>query len=171
MGAPVAIRPESPDDRASIRAVVAAAFGQDAEADLVDALRRDPTAWLSWGSIVAVAGDLVVGHVLGTRLRVGGAAAIALAPLAVSPPWQRRGIGSRLVHALIDTAIGYRERLIVVLGDPAYYSRFGFGPAADCGVTGLWDGPEFQALALARPGGIGLAPRGAAVYPPAFRVL
>lgn len=165
------MRQELAGDEPAIRAVVAAAFGQPAEAGLVDALRRDPAAWLSWGSIVALAGDELVGHVLGTRLWVGGAAAMALAPLSVAPSWQRRGFGTALVNELIAVATEHRERLIVVLGDPGYYGRFGFAPAVDHGVYGLWDGPEFQVLALRAPGGIGLAPRGEAIYPHAFRLL
>ncbi|MCI0686890.1 MAG: N-acetyltransferase [Sporichthyaceae bacterium] len=165
------VRPEGPGDVAGIRSVLEAVFGEPTEANLVDALRQDPTAWLSWGSIVAADAARIVGHVLGTRMRVGGAAAVALAPLAVRPDRQRSGVGTALVEALVAAAGKRSERLIVVLGDPDYYGRFGFIPAIEHGVHGLYDGPEFQALTLVKPGAVGLAPRGEAVYPAAFRTL
>ena len=91
------VRPEQPGDQPLIREIVGAAFAQPAEADLVDALRRDPTGWLSWGSLLALADG---------------------------------------------------------------------GDAGRPEVVG-----QFQALVLAGPGGVGLAPRGMAAYPAAFRVL
>lgn len=147
-------RSSDPAEVAAIRAVVRRAFGQEDEADLLDALRADP-AWLPDLALVALLGPSpggrVVGHVAGTRLDVGGGAAVALAPLAVDPDHQRRGVGSALVQAQLAAARGLGERLVVVVGDPAYYSRFGFRPARELGVTGPYDdaGDAFQALPLA----------------------
>ncbi|HEU4492467.1 MAG TPA: N-acetyltransferase [Jiangellales bacterium] len=158
MPAPVGLlvrgeRSGDPGEVATIRAVVRRAFGQEDEADLLDALRADP-AWLPDLALVALLGPApggpVVGHVAGTRLDVGGGAAVALAPLAVDPDHQRRGVGSALVEAQLAAARGLGERLVVVLGDPAYYSRFGFRPARELGITGPYDdaGEAFQALPL-----------------------
>jgi putative acetyltransferase len=161
------IRPEHSGDEQAIRDVHVHAFGRPEEADLVDALRASP-AWVPELSLVAtMAGGAVVGHALLSRLEVGGDSALALAPVAVLPSHQRRGIGTGLVRAALADASALGERLVVVLGDPGYYGRFGFGPASRLGVTGPYDVPDevFQAVALPAYDGI---PRGAARYPAAF---
>lgn len=145
------IRPEAPDDAASIDAVIEAAFGQRDEADLVRALRED-AGWLPDLSLVAMEEQLVVGHIALTRATVDGASILALAPLSVRPDRQRRGIGSDLVREALRRAGDGAESVVVVLGDPAYYGRFGFRPARDLGITGPFgDIDEFQALALSVP--------------------
>ena len=145
------IRPEAPDDAASIDAVIEAAFGQRDEADLVRALRED-AGWLPDLSLVAMEEQLVVGHIALTRATVDGASILALAPLSVRPDRQRLGIGSDLVREALRRAGDAAESVVVVLGDPAYYGRFGFRPARDLGITGPFgDIDEFQALALSVP--------------------
>ncbi|MGW4892806.1 GNAT family N-acetyltransferase [Kitasatospora sp. NPDC004240] len=166
----VSTRVECPEDAPATRRVHMAAFPGPDEADLVDALRRDP-AWLPELSLVAVdRAGLVVGHALLTRLRVGDGQGLALAPVAVAPEWQRRGVGELVVRAALSAAEEAGERLVVVLGDPDYYGRFGFGPARDHEVTGPFDVPDayFQALALpAYDGG----PRGQCQYPEPFEAV
>ena len=157
------IRPEGPDDVAAIDAVVAAAFGQRDEADLVLALRADP-AWLPSLSLVAVIDGQLIGHVAFTRCLVGTQPALALAPLAVAPEHQREGVGGELVMSGLLAARSTGERLVVVLGDPSYYGRFGFEAARQRDVTGPFgDIDEFQALRLRRP-----APTGPIEYAPPF---
>ncbi|MFF2544918.1 GNAT family N-acetyltransferase [Kitasatospora sp. NPDC058063] len=163
----VTTRVECPDDVPATRRVHMAAFPGPDEADLVDALRRDP-AWLPGLSVVAVDGaGLVIGHALLTRLRVGDGKALALAPVAVAPEWQRRGVGELVVRAVLAAAEEAGEKLVVVLGDPEYYGRFGFAPAGRHEVTGPFEVPEayFQVLPLAAYDG---APRGLCRYPEPF---
>ncbi|MFF4648738.1 GNAT family N-acetyltransferase [Streptomyces sp. NPDC001380] len=163
----VRARPEEPGDAPAVRRVHMAAFPSPAEADLVDTLRKDPV-WLPGLSWVAVDHrGLVIAHALLTRLDVGGGDALALAPVGVAPEWQRRGVGTFVVRSALEAAETAGERLVVVLGDPRWYGRFGFAPAADHGVDGPFDGAaaHFQALPLAAHDG---APRGVAVYPPPF---
>ncbi|MFG1653207.1 GNAT family N-acetyltransferase [Micromonospora sp. NPDC049275] len=146
------IRRETPADADAIRAVHAAAFatttGEAApveatplgalpvEATLVDALRADE-GWLPAYSLVAIDSDgQVVGHVVATRGRVGGeSVALGLGPLGVLPGWQRRGVGTALMHAVLGAAEARDEPLVVLLGHPEYYPRFGFRPAVELGVT------------------------------------
>ena len=132
---PVLIRREAARDSAVIHAITAAAFsrpgqspGQDPpEAGLVGELRASP-AWLPHLSLVAVtAADEVIGHVLCTRGHAGTVPVLALGPLTVRPDRQRRGVGSALMHAILGAADA--------LGEPAYYRRFGFRPAADYQIT------------------------------------
>jgi putative acetyltransferase len=91
---------------------------------------------------------------------------VALAPLAVDAAWRRQGIGEALVRGSLDALRASGFDLVLVLGDPAYYDRFGFVPAADFGLRTLYDGPYQQALALNERG---RGARGLAVsYPEAF---
>ncbi|MEV4543977.1 GNAT family N-acetyltransferase [Micromonospora echinaurantiaca] len=151
------IRRETAGDVEAVRAVHTAAFAKadrpgavPVEATLVDALRADD-GWLPALSLVAADPDgQVVGHVVCTRGRVAGEpVALGLGPLGVLPAWQRRGVGSALMHAVLGAAEALGEPLVVLLGHPDYYPRFGFRPAVDLGVTppGPW-GPRYF---MARP--------------------
>lgn len=133
------IREAGPDDDGAIRDLIRAAFGlpEGPEvAGLVADLVRDVSARPLW-SLVADVGGVPVGHVLFSRVRFDPpdvvAAAAILAPLAVHPDAQGRGVGGRLVgegfQRLARAGVGW----VFVLGDPAYYSRFGFVPAAGRG--------------------------------------
>jgi putative acetyltransferase len=146
------IRPERPADEARIEAVVTAAFGRPDEARLVEALRAAGALRLS---LVAAYDDDIVGHVAFSPVTVSGnadgIAVWGLAPLAIMPLHQKAGIGRMLVKAGLDQAEAMGAQAAVVLGDPAYYGRFGFVPA---GLVGLeWEHPcppgAFQVTALA----------------------
>jgi predicted N-acetyltransferase YhbS len=147
-----AVRPEAADgfEITAVRRVNLAAFPTPNEADLVDALRQDSLAWSPAFSVVATAPDgEVVGHALLTRCHVDGAPALALAPVAVLPAWQRRGAGTAMIHALLDTAHVAGEQLVLVLGHPAYYPRFGFVPASGYGIKPPFEVPDEAMMALA----------------------
>ena len=145
--ASIRVRPETPADLPAIRTVNVAAFGRDGEADLVDCLRASD-AWVDGWSLVAVDGsDRVVGHLLLSRVVIEGAGGStwsvpSLAPMAVLPESQGRGAGSALVRAGIAAADARGEPLIVVLGHPAYYPRFGFVPASGHGITCPYPVPD-----------------------------
>jgi putative acetyltransferase len=119
------------------------------EYQLVDQLRLDE-GWIPALSLVATVSDEVVGHVVCTRASVGGARALGLGPLSVEPSHQRSGVGKALVHTVLGAADALDEPLVVLLGDPKYYSRFGFRLAAEYGITppvAEW-APHFQARPL-----------------------
>ncbi len=116
------VRLEEPTDIVAIRIIHERAFGGQAEADLVDALRDSGDAVLS---LVAEEGRDTVGHILFSRLdTTPPIRALALAPMAVLPEFQRRGIGTALIHDGLKRLAGWD--LIVVLGHTTYYPRFGF---------------------------------------------
>jgi putative acetyltransferase len=138
----VIIRRESERDADVIRAVTSAAFAASrpagqvpAEATLVDELRAGP-AWLPALSLVAVTpGDEVIGHVLCTQGHVGSDPVLGLGPLSVRPDRQRSGVGSALVHAVLGAADALGEPLVALVGDPAYYRRFGFRLSSEYAIT------------------------------------
>lgn len=151
---------ERASELAANRAVQIAAFGRRAEADLVDELRRGGWAEIS---LVARIGEGVVGHVLFSRLDAP-MRALALAPVAVHPERQRAGIGSALIREGLERSAADGWDVVFVLGDLAYYERFGFrretARAYDC----IYAGDFFMALEL-RP-----SPSASGVigYPPPF---
>jgi putative acetyltransferase len=170
----VLIRPETERYADVIRAITTAAFVQSRapsrvvpEARLIDELRASP-AWLPALSLVAVtpAGE-VIGHVLGTRGHVGHDPVIAIGPLAVQPDHQRHGVGSALMHTVLGEADALGEPLAALLGDPAYYRRFGFELSTVYQITpprSEWQ-PHFQVRVLT-----GYQPRlrGMFTYPEPF---
>ncbi|MBA2810427.1 N-acetyltransferase [Streptomyces sp. KM273126] len=163
-------RPEVPADRAEVYELTAAAFGRAEEADLVEALRADPGAWLPDLSYVAEGPDgAVAAYALLTRCHVDEVPALALAPVAVRPEWQRQGAGAAAVRAVLEAARGREERLVLVLGHPEYYPRFGFVPASAYGIRPGFDAPDEAMMALVLNGSASVAP-GTIRYPAAFGV-
>ena len=148
----VVIREEQSDDADQIRIVNERAFGQPAEAAVVDALRGLDGAI----SLVAVADDRIVGHILFTAVSVEGEApqgsGMGLAPMAVLPDYQRSGIGSQLVKAGLDACRSRGHSFVVVVGHPAYYPRFGFVQASYKGLEYAHPVPSeaFMAIELRR---------------------
>jgi putative acetyltransferase len=140
------IRSESPGDIVGIRFVEEAAFLQSAEADLVDDLRA---AGDSVFSLIAVEGETVTGHAMFSRLQAPFPA-LALGPVAVLPDRRRMGVGSRLIREGIARSEAAGWIGIFVLGDPAFYRRFGFDVGKASGFISPYAGPHLMALPLGR---------------------
>jgi putative acetyltransferase len=161
------VRAEKPQDREAVREVNRRAFGGEDEARLVDALRDGGYARLS---LVAEEGGRVVGHVLFSDLPIVTPActrhALALAPVAVLPDRQRRGIGSRLVREGLRACAEAGHRVVVVVGHPDYYPRFGFSARLAGRLKAPFSGPAFMALELV-PGALADV-TGEVCYPPPF---
>ena len=164
---PTSIRSERTVDHGAIAAVQRAAFARDAEANLVSALRHDG---LMLVSLVALHGEIIVGHVMFSNLRVEVSGrelfAASLAPLAVAPDFQRRGYGSALVRAGIEVLRAEGCHAIIVLGDPDYYARFGFSASLTRNLTAPFRGPAFMGLELSAGALTGHI--GSVTYPPPF---
>jgi putative acetyltransferase len=159
------IRPEKPDDIAAIDQVVAAAFGRQPEADLVKRLRDNGDMVLA---LVAEDDGAIVGHVAFSRLWIEGEGtrlpAIGLAPVSVLPDSQRKGVARALIGAGHLRLKTLGEKIVFVVGDPNYYTRFGFSRAIAKAFDCVYQGDDMQALRLS-----GDAPEaGEIVYPAAF---
>ena len=142
------LRPEDEADRAGVRRVVEAAFGQPDEADIVDRLRADGDLFMSH---LADRKGEVIAHIAFSPAQVldaegapreirGGL--LALAPMAVAPDYQRQLIGQGLLRSALLRLEHAGVGAVVVLGHPAYYPRFGFTPASAYGLRCPFDAPD-----------------------------
>lgn len=144
----IEIREERQGDLAAIRDLNERAFGQDQEANIVDALRSNGAVLLS---LVATSNGHVVGHIMYSPLSIGGkVSGAALGPMAVLPEYQGQGIGSELVKKGNQRLRNDGWPFIIVLGHAEYYPRFGFKPASTHGITCEWEVPDnvFMVLIL-----------------------
>ena len=143
----IEIREEQPADVAAIRLVNEEAFGRPQEADVVEKIRADCADVLS---LVALRDGRVVGHILFSPAtcegKDGPVSGMGLAPMAVLPDSQRQGIGSALVRRGLEV-LGERAcSLVIVLGHPQYYRRFGFKRASLYGLRSQWTGVPDEAF-------------------------
>jgi len=163
------IRPETAADAAPVRALLIATFGGTLEAELTERLRRDGEIVTSF---VALDPDgAIIGYAAFIRLVVAfdgrDVPVIGFVPLAVTPVLQRLGIGTALVLHGLAVLRDRAEALVFVLGDPAYYGRFGFEVAAARAFECPYAGPNFMALRLREAAPLG----GRLRYPSAFTAL
>ena len=145
------IRPEQARDFDTVRALLLASFGREAEARLADRLRA--SGKIS-AALVAEEKERILGHIVFSRIVAssdgGEVSALALAPLAVVPAFQRLGIGSALVSAGLERCRSERHSRVLLLGDPVYFARFGFAPAKRFGLKCPFpvDDKSFMAIEL-----------------------
>ena len=150
-----AIRDETPEDYADVYRVNAAAFGQEGEAALVERLRGA----CEYVSLVAAEDDRVVGHIFFSPVTVESEGesfgAVGLAPMAVLPEFQNRGVGSQLVRRGLEECARRGHEVVFVLGHPEFYPRFGFTTAKAKGLTCEYPVPDevFMVLEL-KPGAL-----------------
>ena len=167
----ISITSETPEDIAAIREVVTAAFGRPNEAELVEIIRNSPN-FIPELSLVAKQDGKVVGHILFSLVAIetqqGNVEAQALAPLCVTPTHQRQNIGAQLVQAGLTKCRELDRNIIIVLGEPHYYQRFGFQTASKFGIQAPFSVPDeaFMVLEL-KPGALKNI-RGIVRYPAYF---
>ena len=162
------IRPETLEDKEAVRFVNEQAFGRAGEANLVELLHAKHKVVLS---LVAVQEEQIVGHILFCPVVIEGKpesyAAVGLGPMSVLPQFQGQGIGSALVRSGF-VALRQIHQVVIVLGHPEFYSRFGFSPASSFGIGCQFDVPD-EAFMLAELLPDVIAGRsGTVIYPPEF---
>jgi putative acetyltransferase len=166
------IRDERPEDAAAVRVVNESAFDSPAEADIVDLLRSRGKAVVS---LVAAEEEKIVGHIMFSLVSIeseaGSFTAVGLAPMAVAPDRQRRGIGSLLVEKGLEECRKKGFECAVVLGHPDYYPRFGFVPASRYGISCEYDAPDEAFMAMELREGALANRSGVAKYQPEFNAV
>jgi HAD superfamily hydrolase (TIGR01509 family) len=163
------LRPEIPADVPGVRVVEESAFGRATEANLVDLCRQRGKVGLS---LVAVRDGNIVGHVLFTPVTLDppcpGWRGLGLGPIAVLPEFQRTGIGSQLMQTGLEMCREWGFDFVVLLGDPNYYSRFGFIPAKEFGLDNKY-GVEDEFMARELKPGVLKGTRALVRYVPEFK--
>lgn len=170
----IIIRKETPDDFMQVARLIEMAFCQKNEAMLVDKLRHNKK-YNPMLSLVADYRGYVTGHILFFPIVIRSVASetesLALAPLSVSPEFQKMGIGGRLIQDGLKIArlTGYGSA--IVLGHPQYYSRFGFVPAIKWNIKAPVEVPEDALMAIEFEQGALKNAGGAVEYPQEFSEL
>ena len=145
----ICVREEGPDDIDAVRCLNEKAFGQIAEANIVERLRENCPNLLS---LVAIQADQIVGHLLFSPVSIEGDGktmqGMGLAPMAVLPEYQRRGIGSLLVQKGLEILKNRSCPFVIVLGHPEYYPRFGFERASLYRILCQWEGVPDEAFMI-----------------------
>lgn len=142
----ISIYQEQESDYQAVENLIQSAFKNAPHSDgtehlLVGKLRNSP-AFIRELSLVAKVGEQIVGHILFSKIQIGDHTGLALAPLAVLPEYQGKGVGKALIHQghLVVRELGFD--CVVVLGEPAYYGKFGYQTAKPFGISAPLDVPE-----------------------------
>jgi len=172
----ITVRIETKGDFKEVFKVNHSAFGQDSEAKLVDALRNNPTVFVPELSLVATTVNKIVGHILFTKIKIIDQdnkefGSLALAPMAVHPKYQNKGIGGQLIKKGFEVAKELGFKSVIVLGHEHYYPKFGFQPADKWSIKAPFDVPSnvFMAMELESEGLKNIS--GTVVYPKEFEVV
>lgn len=176
MNEQIILRQETWEDLNDVFNVNLIAFGQDNEAKLVDALRKNPSVFVPELSIVAVDNHQIVGHILFTKINIKDNngnlnESLGLAPMAVKPEFQKNGIGGQLIGKGLKVATELGFKSVIVLGHEHYYPKFGFEPAEKWNIKAPFDIPatNFMAIDLVEDGLKNIS--GTVIYPQEFETV
>ncbi len=170
----ILIRPEQADDVEQIYQVNKLAFAQEDESKLVDKLRQ-ASSFIPSLSLVATMDEKVVGYILFTKISIISPTGtrhemLTLAPMAVHPKVQRKGIGGQLIKQGLAEAVKLGYQSVIVTGHEQYYPRFGFRPAEQWNIKAPFEVPPtvFMAIELVPDGLANVS--GTVQYPTEFEV-
>ncbi|RYD05773.1 GCN5 family acetyltransferase [Desulforamulus aquiferis] len=167
------IRPEDKDDYPAVFNVNLKAFNKSIEPNLVEAIRKSEN-YIPELSLVAILNNMVVGHILFSTIAIetdnGNIPVLSLAPLAVLPEYQNRRIGSKLIEQGLESCRRLGYKIVIVVGHPNYYPRFGFLPARSLGLEASFDVPDEAFMVLELSPGALTNIKGTVKYPPEFGV-
>jgi len=166
------IRQEMHGDHAEVYGLTKAAFAEAEhcdgdEQDLVERLRKSD-AFIPELSLVAQNADnKIIGHIMFTKITIGGFDAICLGPVSVLPEFKRQGVGSALIQRGHEIAVGMRYNICLLVGYAEYYPRFGYEIASKYGITQPYPAPD-ECVMVKFLSDVGRNITGAAVFPPEF---
>ena len=164
------IRHETPGDIDTIHAINTQAFGREAEAVIVDRLRKRGVLTIS---LVAIHENLVIGHIAFNPVTVESSAysfeAIILAPVAILPAYQRKGVGSQLIKAGLEECRRLGHEVVVLVGHADYYPRFGFVPAGSKSLECEYEAPDEAWMVLELREGALAGRKGKVKFQPEFK--
>jgi putative acetyltransferase len=167
----IILRQETEHDREKVYKLTARAFGQESESKLVERLRLGDSFVRELSIVAEVDGD-IVGHLLFSNILIEGPTeqyeSLALAPMAVDPMLQRRGIGTRLVEYGLEKSRALGFSSVIVLGHKDYYPRFGFTRASAWGIRCPFEVPDEAFMAIELVPGSLIDKAGVVVYPEEF---
>lgn len=167
----ITIRPEKPIDYEKVYEVNKLAFKQEDEARLVEKIRQSSN-YVPELSLVAIKDEIIVGHILFSIVNIKNDTAVtqvlSLAPMATLPECQNQGVGSSLVKKGLEECKKLGYKVVVVVGHPNYYPRFGFIPAKEQGLELSFDTPDEAFLVYELIPGALDSISGTVEYPPAF---
>lgn len=146
------IRKENKNDYNEVYNVIKKAFetaehSDGNEQDLVVILRKSE-AFIPELSLVAVEENKIVGYILFTKIKIKDNIELALAPLAVLPEYQRKGIGKKLIETGHNIAKNLGYHYSIVLGSENYYSKMGYIPAIQYGIKTPFQVPDENFMAI-----------------------
>lgn len=165
------IRQEMPKDYKEVYTLTKTAFAEmehadGTEQDLVERLRTC-AAFIPALSLVAEIGGHIVGHIMFTKITIGGTDALCLAPLSVLPEFQHQGIGGALIRNGHEIAQSLGYGVCVLIGHKDYYPRFGYEIASKYGITLPFEAPD-DCVMVKFLSDEGKSVTGVAVFPPEF---
>jgi predicted N-acetyltransferase YhbS len=166
------IRQERAADHEAVYALNAAAFDQKDESDLIERIRKGKY-FVPELSLVAELDGRIVGHILFSKIKIKGeteSESLALAPMAVLPEFQRRGIGGSLVNRGLEMAKALGFESVIVLGHAEYYPRFGFEKASKWEIACPFEVPDEVFMAIELIEGALSGKAGTVIYPPEFGI-
>lgn len=169
----IILRQEEAIDAIDVFELNQIAFGNENEAKLVDALRRNQSVFIPKLSIVASMNNKIVGHILFTKIIIedeqgNKCESLGLAPMCVRPEFQYKGIGGKLIRRGLETATNLGFKSVIVLGHQHYYPKFGFEPAEKWNIRAPFEVPSnvFMAIELVKDGLKNVS--GIVIYPREF---
>lgn len=172
----IIIRQENGGDFKKVFELNKNAFGQTNEAKLVDTLRNNPKVFIPKLSMVATYNNQLVGYILFTKIHImtnnkSLHESLALAPMAVIPKLQNKGIGGQLIKKGFDVAKELGFKSVIVLGHEQYYPKFGFKPSEKWDIKAPFEVPPnaFMAIELVKSGLKVIS--GTVIYPKEFETV
>jgi putative acetyltransferase len=167
----IKIQPEKDEDYTAIHGIYVLAFGRENEARLIENLRKSPD-FIPGLSLVAVKDKMIVGHILFSRIAIqtktGSFPALSLAPMAVHPEFQKQGIGSKLIRQGLVRCRKLGHKIVVVVGHPNYYPRFGFTSARAKGLEAPFPVPDKAFMVVELTAGALNTITGMVIFPTEF---